>query len=46
MEVVLPVDCLSAADPYIEQATVILLQTGPGTSRRISLTRSDRITIK
>ncbi|GAU07388.1 cysteine hydrolase [Desulfoplanes formicivorans] len=46
MHVVLPVDCLSAADPYVEQATIILLKTGPGTSKRISLTRSDRITIK
>ena len=46
MQVILSVDCLSAADPYIEQATVILLNTGPGTRKRITLTRSDRITMK
>ena len=45
MQVILPVDCLSAADPYIEQATVILLKTGPGTRKRITITRSDRIAI-
>lgn len=43
MGVILPVDCLSAADLYIEQAAVELLRTGPGTRQRITLTRSDRI---
>lgn len=42
--VILPVDCLSAADLYIEQAAVYLLETGPGTRNRIQITRSDMIT--
>ncbi|BBD08980.1 isochorismatase hydrolase [Desulfovibrio ferrophilus] len=46
LKVLLPVDCLSAADLYTEQATVQLLLTGPGTRRVISLTRSDLITIQ
>ena len=46
MRVILPVDCLSAADPYVEQATVILLMTGPGTRKGIAITRSDKIIIK
>ena len=46
MHVILPVDCLSAADPYIEQASVHLLLTGPGTRKRITLTRSDMIGFK
>lgn len=43
MEVVLPVDCISAADPYIEQATVHLLATGPATRKRTHITRHDMI---
>ena len=43
LKVILPVDCLSAADLYTEQATVQLLLTGPGTRRAITLTRSDMI---
>lgn len=43
LEVILPVDCLSAEDLYIEQATVQLLKTGPGTRKRITLTSSPRI---
>ena len=42
--VLLPVDCLSAADIYTEQAAVQLLLTGPATRRVITLTRSDLIT--
>lgn len=45
LKVVLPVDCLSAADLYTEQATVQLLLTGPGTRRVISVTRSDLISM-
>lgn len=41
--VVLPVDCLSAADPYVEQAAVHLLATGPATRKRITITRSDMV---
>ena len=43
-QVLLPVDCLSAADIYTEQAAVQLLLTGPATRRVITLTRSDLIT--
>lgn len=43
LQVILPVDCLSAEDLYKEQATVHLLETGPGTQRVITLTRSDMI---
>ena len=43
LEVILPVDCLSAKDLYTEQATVELLKTGPGTRKRITLTSSQRI---
>lgn len=43
MQVVLPVDCLSASDLYTEQATVQLLLTGPGTRNGITLTKSDLI---
>ncbi|WP_028313972.1 cysteine hydrolase [Desulfatibacillum aliphaticivorans] len=43
LKIILPVDCLSSADLYIEQASVHLLLTGPGTRRAITLTRSDLI---
>ncbi len=43
MGVILPMDCLSAKDLYTEQATVHLLQTGPGTRKRITLTSSPLI---
>ena len=42
--VILPVDCLSAADLYTEQASVQLLLTGPATRSSIVLTRSDMVT--
>ncbi|MBU0961891.1 MAG: cysteine hydrolase [Proteobacteria bacterium] len=45
MGVILPVDCLSAEDLYTEQATVRLLETGPGTRKRITLTSSPLITL-
>lgn len=41
--VVLPVEGLSAETLYIEQASVWLLKTGPGTRKAISLTSTDRI---
>ena len=43
LDVVLPVNCISAADPYIEQATVHLLETGPATRKRVLITRHDMI---
>lgn len=46
LKVILPVDCLSAADLYTEQAAVWHLKTGPGTRRRITLTSSELIDIK
>ncbi len=45
LEVILPVDCLSAQDPYVEQAAIHLLETGPGTRKRIRLTESTLIDI-
>lgn len=44
--VILPVDCLSASTLYIEQASVWLLKTGPGTRRNITLTRSELMKFK
>lgn len=46
LNVILPVDCLSASSLYIEQASVHLLETGPGTRRVITLTKHDMITIE
>ncbi len=42
-KVIVPVDCLSAADLYTEQASVQLLLTGPATRKAITLTRGDMI---
>lgn len=41
--VIVPVDCLSAADLYTEQASVQLLLTGPATRKAVTLTRGDMI---
>ncbi|BCS89644.1 isochorismatase family protein [Pseudodesulfovibrio sediminis] len=46
LEVILPVDGLSASTLYTEQAAVQLLKTGPGTRRSIKLTRFNMIAIK
>lgn len=46
LKLIVPVDGLSASDLYTEQASVQLLKTGPGTSRAVSLTRFDMISIK
>lgn len=46
LKLIVPIDGLSASDLYIEQAAVQLLKTGPGTSRAVSLTRFDMISIK
>lgn len=43
LEVIVPLDCLSAADLYTEQASVRLLETGPATRKRVHITRSDMI---
>ncbi len=43
MQVVLPVDGLSAKDLYTEQAAAQLLITGPATRRILAVTRSDMI---
>lgn len=45
LELILPVDGLSAASLYTEQAAVQLLKTGPGTRRNIKLTRFKLISI-
>jgi len=46
LQLIVPVDGLSAADLYTEQATVQLLKTGPGTTRAVTLTRFGLISIK
>jgi nicotinamidase-related amidase len=46
MNVVIPVDGMSAADPVAEYSTVIEAQTAPQLSARATLTRSDMITFK
>ena len=43
LRIILPVDCLSAADLYTEQAAVQLLLTGPATRNAVTLTRGDMI---
>lgn len=43
--VIAPVDCLSAAELYTEQATVWNLATGPANKRSTTLTKSDMIKI-
>lgn len=44
-KVIVPVDCLSAASLYTEQAATWCLIDGPGTRRATTLTTSDVITI-
>jgi nicotinamidase-related amidase len=44
MQIILPLDCLSAEDTYIEQASVHLLLTGPATTGKVTVTRSGMIT--
>lgn len=46
LKLIVPVDGLSAADLYTEQAAVQLLKTGPGTARTVTLTRFDMISVK
>lgn len=46
LQVILPVDGLSASTLYIEQATIINLITGPGTRKRTTLSRLGDISIK
>jgi nicotinamidase-related amidase len=43
MQIILPLDCLSAEDLYTEQASVHLLMTGPATRGKITVTRSGMI---
>lgn len=45
LSVILPVDCLSDTETYVEQASVYLLLTGPATRKHITLTRSDMISM-
>jgi nicotinamidase-related amidase len=44
MNVILPLDCLSAEDTFIEQASVHLLLTGPATRGKVTPTRSGMVT--
>ncbi len=46
LQVILPVDALSASSLYIEQAAVWLLHTGPATSQRLILTRTADISVQ
>lgn len=46
LQVVVPVDCVSASTIYTEQAAIWCLVDGPGTRRRTTLTTSGAITIK
>ena len=41
--VVVPVDGMSAAQPYAEQATAWILSTAPTIANNVTLTRSDMI---
>jgi nicotinamidase-related amidase len=43
---VVPVDGMSATDPFAEQATAYLLTTAPVLSAKVTLTRSDMMTYK
>jgi hypothetical protein len=44
-KVIAPVDCLSAAELYTEQATVWNLATGPANRKSTTLTKSGMIKI-
>ena len=45
LDVIIPVDCLSAAEPYAEQYTVWHLVNAPGTRRQATLTRAALVEI-
>ena len=46
MQVVIPVDGMSAIDPYAEQYTAWHMMNGPGTRNRATLTRFSLITLR
>lgn len=43
LNVIVPVDGLSAVDPFVEQFTVVHMATGPAIAAKATLTRSDMI---
>jgi hypothetical protein len=43
MNVIVPVDGLSAVDPFVELFTVVHMATGPAIAAKATLTRSDMI---
>jgi hypothetical protein len=43
MNVIIPVDGLSAVDPYAEYSTVFTFMNAPAVSAKTTLTRSDMI---
>ncbi|MFX0207017.1 MAG: cysteine hydrolase family protein [Candidatus Hodarchaeota archaeon] len=45
LKVIVPVDLISATEPYAEQYTVWHLANSPGTRRSVTLTKSDMIEI-
>jgi nicotinamidase-related amidase len=46
LKVVVPVDCMSADNPYAEQYTAWHMVNAPGTRRQAVITRSEMITIR
>jgi nicotinamidase-related amidase len=45
MKVIVPIDLISATEPYAEQYTVWHLANSPGTRRSVTITKSDMIEI-
>jgi hypothetical protein len=43
MNVIIPVDGISAVDPYAEYSTVFMFVNAPSVSARTTLTKSDMI---
>ncbi|NHJ04263.1 MAG: isochorismatase family protein [Candidatus Heimdallarchaeota archaeon] len=45
LEIIIPIDCLSASHPYAEQYTIWHLVNSPGTRRNVILTKAELIKI-
>jgi nicotinamidase-related amidase len=46
LQVIIPVDCISASEAYAEQYTVWHLANAPGSRRSLLISRSDMITLR
>ncbi len=46
LQVIVPVDCISASEPYAEQYTTWHLANAPGSRRNVLLSRSDMVRIR